>query len=392
MTGQSIERLVRDGAVQMVKMKKVASDLIKVEEQLTKFQMTKTENPISAQPNFSIGFDYPSVEIKATDLTDTKVEPKHQKEIQQLPLRTNVLSIGRQSSVILKDSVGEPKSDGLSEDEDDLTSNANDNNDTRLGYTRIHTTYNVERMASDGENILYSSCKSEGPDIIAYCIIDADNDDADEYRDWKQSCIKDMVWWNSIEKFVCATHNGIYTVDHTQRKFKIHKVINGNWKYLRVATNDHELFVWMNIGEKGFNGIEIFSASFDFIRAIDFNATEMGSFTDGSISFCATDKLVASICARQQRNREVFLVTFCDLDMQKLKSIPLGSYNGGIEIRTDGNDRFFITTGTRRFYIIHSSYTQKTIKLDQNAHTVAILKNQRVAVNNEYDDIEVLTY
>lgn len=376
----------------MVKMKKVASDLKKVEEQLTKFQMTKTENPIATQPNFSVGFDYPTVEIKAADLTDTKVKPKRQTELQQLPLETNVSNMARQSSVISKHPLSQPKSNDIFEDEDDLTSNGNDNNDTHLKYTRIRTTYNVERMASDGENILYSSYKNEGSDIIAYCIIDADNDDADAYRDWKQSRIEDMIWWNSIRKFVCATNKGIYTVDHTQRRFKIYNVINGDWSYLRVAANTHELFVWMDIGENGFNGIEIFSASFDFIRAIDFNATLMDSFVDNSVSFCATDKLVASICTRQQRNREVFKVIFCDLGMNKLNSIPLGSCDGSIEIRTDGNDHFFITTGTRRFYIIHSINTRTMIELDQDAQTIAILKNQRVAVSNEHGDIEILTY
>ncbi|CAF4568827.1 unnamed protein product, partial [Rotaria magnacalcarata] len=54
-----------------------------------------------------------------------------------------------------------------------------------------------------------------------------------------------------------------------------------------------------------------------------------------------------------RNNHKVFQVTFCDLEMNKLYSLPLGRYNDDVEIRTDGEDQFFITTGHRKFYILH---------------------------------------
>jgi hypothetical protein len=254
------------------------------------------------------------------------------------------------------------------------------------------TSFNIDRMASDGENVLYTSYYDARPDLIAYCLMDDDNNDADEYRDWNQSRIKDMIWWNSIGKFICATGDGVYTVDYANRRFKILCVIREKWSFIRVAANTHQLFIWMQPVENDFNGIEIYSPQFACIRIIDFNTDRIGNFVNDTASFCVTDNFIASICTRKQNNREVFQVTFCDMNMNKLRTLRLGRFKNRIEIRADEIERFFITTGLRRFYIVYSNGAKQVINLQNDSNYIAVLSDQRVAVSNQNNSMEILTY
>lgn len=397
----SVEVLAKDDPVSVAKRKKFTSDLEKLAIEFANFRITEKENLISIKPDFSVRFDYPSVEIKKTDSTDTELKSKCQTDLQQLQLETNTLDMASQPSTIPKNAGNQPKVNNLQGDVENPFRDADtdgDDKSTNSPRTKACATYSVDRMASDGENIFYTSYEEQGPDIIAYCVMDkgGDGNQADKYRDWKQSRIVDIIWWCKIEEFVCATANGIYTVDYTDKKFKISRAIRGDWCYVRVAANSRQLFAWMNDddddGDDDFNGIKVYSANFNIIRKIDFSTNQIRSIVNDSTSFCVTGKVIALICTRKQNGREVFKVTFCDLQMNKLNSILLGECDDDTEIRTNGINRFFITTGTNRFHIIHSMDTKQTIELKNNANTIAVLKNRRIAVSNEHDDIEILTH
>lgn len=393
--GNSIQGLVKDGAVQTTKMKKVTSDLEQIEQQLNTYQLIRTENLIDKQPEFTIRFDYPSTEMKATDSTGDSMQSKCQTKPSPLPLTTNTSNLSSPSTTAAENLLYWPLSDCFyqDEDEDDLFWYLNTDCDSDIEHDHINTTYNVDRMAGDDENILYTSYVADGWDIIAYCIMDATHHKADEYRNWKQSRIEDMIWWSYNRKFICATKTGIYTVDQTQKKFKISNVLLGDWSYIRVATHINELFLWMHSLTSGFHGIEVFCSNFHSIRKIDFIANRIGSFIYNSNSFCVTTDYIASICKRTQRNREVFQVTFCDWNMYKLNSIPLGQCEGEITIRTNGDDEFYITTGTRRFYVLDQTIdTKQSVQLKNKANVVAFLEDLRVAVDNPFNTIKIINY
>jgi hypothetical protein len=373
-------------------MKTISTKLKEIEQQLNTYRVMRTENVIHTQPDISIKFDCPPVEMKIPHTTDMKVNETHQTDPQELPSKTNTLNMLHQPFVMQTYPMHQLREDDHHPDAGDTSSNYDDDDgdDTDLNNRHIDTSYNIFRMASDGKNILYTTYYDDELDLIAYCLLN--NSDEDEYREWNQSRIEDMIWWGNIGEFVCATNNGIYTVDHTNRRFKIKCVIRGKWRYIRVAANTQQLFVWMNSTENGFNGIEVYSTEFEFIRKIDFNTNIAGSFVDRNSSFCATDNLIASICTRKQNNREVFQVIFCDLDMKKLHSVPLGLCNDDIEIRTDGNDQFFITTGRCRLYIVFSGGGKQIINLQNKGHCIAVFDDQRIAVNNDGNGIEIVTY
>ncbi|UJR19133.1 hypothetical protein I4U23_022263 [Adineta vaga] len=66
----------------------------------------------------------------------------------------------------------------------------------------LPTSFPIDRMASDGINIMYSTYDTTPP-MIAYC--DLKNlQVGDRYRHWHQLPIVDMIYWKSIEKFICA--------------------------------------------------------------------------------------------------------------------------------------------------------------------------------------------
>jgi hypothetical protein len=129
--------------------------------------------------------------------------------------------------------------------------------------------------------------------------------------------------------------------------------------------------MWINPIENDFNGIEVYSTKFESIRTIDFRSGVFGSFVDNNASFCVTENLIASICTRIRNDREIVQVVFCDMNMNKLNSISLGGCSGDIEMRTDGKDQFFITTGHRRFYIVSSNGMVQALL---SVHSVTIWK------------------
>ena len=256
---------------------------------------------------------------------------------------------------------------------------------------RVYTTYVIDRMASDGENLMYSSTDDAQKDRIAYHFFSKTGTE-DPVREWNQPSIMDMVWWSSIRKFICASSKGIYTVEYANGKFKINCMVRDNWSYIRVAVNDTNLWLWINGIKDNFDGCDRYSTDFQRVQSIEFNRADIRGFVDKSGSFCVTNSVVASICTRIQNNHEVFQVNFCDLNMNKLETILLGRCTGNIEIRSDGQDKFFITTGKNILLIVSLNGNKRTIDLLNNGGSLAILHNQTIAVTNDRSDVELINW
>jgi hypothetical protein len=389
--GTDIHALAKESIVKTAKMNSVAAELKRIEQQVNMYQVTKIESLNKTKPEFSMKFDYPSVAIEIPPSPNAQINETFQTDAKESSSETNTLNIPHQPSVTQEYPIDQPRENDDIENEDKSSRIASNGNNIKHVDHR-QTSYNVDLMASDGENILYTSYYDEEPDLIAYCIVDNDDGDKDICRDWKQSSIKDMIWWNSINKFICANEDAIYSVEYINGRFKILPHLRGTWSYVRVATNVAHLLLWINSTDNRFDGIEVHSTHFECVRKIDFNSRPVGSFIYVSMSFCMTDHRIASICTRMQNNREVFQVSFCDLNMQKLNSVPLGLYEGDIEIRTDGKDRFFITTGQRRFYIVYSNGTKKMLNLQDNGERIAVLHDRRIAIGNGSSNIQLVSY
>ncbi|CAF3808680.1 unnamed protein product [Rotaria sp. Silwood1] len=252
----------------------------------------------------------------------------------------------------------------------------------------IPTTYTVDCLASDGVNVMYTNTDTV-PYIIAYCHLE-NSVQEDPRRAWYQPRVVDMIYWKAINKFVCATNNGVYTVDYENGRFKIlHMIRSRIWNNVRVAANKNDLWVWINPGKRGSDSIELYSNVFEHTRTIKFGGSIPDSFRRG-ISFSVGNNCIASINTRPQNNGEVVQINVVDLDMKLIKSRDLGSCTGLVQIRTDERNRFFVTTGQR---IIHSVSVpgKKSIILSKySGNTIAVVNEQRLVIADLNHDLELV--
>ncbi|CAF3043980.1 unnamed protein product [Rotaria socialis] len=381
MVGIEIHGLAKQNIAQTTKTTNLLAKLKSIEQSINTYKAIRTENLLKTKPEFSIKFDC-ALAITGAASSDTIA-----KETKCVPSTILKESFSKTSPLSIPQHTKTQQNLADDMEEYDDLSDSDDNNDTECGF--IETTYPIDRMASDGENIMYSVYYDDQPDIIAY--FDHLNR-GDPYRDWNQSRIEDMIWWGTISKFICATEDAIYTVEYINTRFKILAVIREKWSYCRVAANTSSLFTWSNSDEYDFNGIEVYSTEFESIKTINFNSPHIGVFINQSVSFCITDNFIASLCTRMRNDHKVFQVTVCDLEMSKLYSLPLGRCSDNAEIRTDGEDQFFITTGHRKFYILHYDGEKQTVNLKNDGECIAVLHNRRIAVSRNRGVMKIINY
>ncbi|CAF0761619.1 unnamed protein product [Adineta ricciae] len=392
-----IEALSKDGIVQKERMTILSTGMKTLEQRLNNYQVMKTENLTRTRQMLTMSFGYsPTVEEIPSSRNQTNENTQNKVKTEENTSSVNAMVVSKLEvatsdkpldSVQSVSNVIQPcyAVYGYASDEED-----EDEINIKISFDQ--TPHNIDRIASDGDNILYTSYFDDGCDTIEHFILDYKDGRSNICRDWKQSRIIDLVWWNSIEKFVCVTMKGIYTVQRRAETLKIMCTIKDDWSYARVATNDYTLFLWINSVDSGFNGIDVYSTNFDRLKIIDFNNNSPGSFIDNSTSFCATNNTIVSLCTRTRRNRNVFQATFCNLHMNRSHYVILGKYNNEIEIRSDSEGRLFITTGLNRLHIISPTGQKRTIRLRSNGESIAILNNRRVAIGNGSRQMQIIEY
>ncbi|CAF3358199.1 unnamed protein product [Rotaria socialis] len=266
--------------------------------------------------------------------------------------------------------------------------NENSLADESLPVDLISTTYPVDCLASDGFNVMYTS--TDTPYIIAYCHLGNNEEEEDPHRVWYQPRVLDMIYWKTIDRFVCATNKGVYTVEYNNGKFKIlHAIRSNTWDDVRVAANENDLWVWLNPGKRGSDSIEIYSNAFEHTRTIKFGGSIPDSFRRG-ISFSVANNCVASINTRPQNNGEVVQINVLDLDMKRLKSQDLGSCTGLVQIRTDGYNQFFITTGQRSVHCVSVPGKKSIIAIEYSGNTIAVVNRQCLVIGDSNHDLELV--
>ncbi len=252
----------------------------------------------------------------------------------------------------------------------------------------VVASYNVDLLASDGNHVFYTSYFENGPDVIAYCYLDG-RCEGDPWRYWKQARIQDMVWWDSVNAFVCATNNAVYTVTFQQDIFKIHTKISGDWSFVRVATNGDRLWVWVNDNKDEFDGILVYDDNFECERKINFDDGCRRRIVDNITSFCITDRLVATIRESTVTSDRRLQVNFNGFNMVNFKSIDLDPSCGDTMIRTDGQNRLFIVTGGKTLYEVSPKGSILTCFLSNNCDALTVLNSRCFIVSSKCRTMEV---
>ena len=85
-------------------------------------------------------------------------------------------------------------------------------------------------------------------------------------------------------------------------------------------------------------------------------------------------------------------LTLYDLKMNQAGWLPLGPCGNSMEIRTDGKELFFISTGEGQLHTVRLDGTYRTIHLKEKSDCIAILDNQRLAISKMRSSIELINY
>ncbi|CAF3269979.1 unnamed protein product [Rotaria sp. Silwood2] len=228
--GIEIQGLTKENIAQTIKMKNLLTNLKSIEKSVITYQIIKTENLLKTKPDFSVKFDCSTV-ISGCTAQSLPIETKEMSLIKSKELSSEIspLNMSPQSATQQK----------LVDQHEKVNIPHNYNCYYAIPHNHRQTTYIIDRMASDGENIMYTSYCEEESDLIAYSRMD----NIDKYREWNQSRISDMIWWSSIAKFICATEEGIFTVNYINEKLRILSVIRDKWSYVRAAANTDYLFI-----------------------------------------------------------------------------------------------------------------------------------------------------
>ncbi|CAF4023124.1 unnamed protein product [Adineta steineri] len=246
------------------------------------------------------------------------------------------------------------------------------------------TSYTVNCMATDGINIMYSSIKNSRRDLIAYCYLninDVNYGQDDPYRPWFTSRIVDMIWWKSIEKFICATKNGIFTVTFANQTFKIIRTTHNHSTNIHVAANTN--FLWVYTDEQ----IMIYDITFELVQSMDFNVAS--NYIPRS--FCITDNVVAFLVIRSdQRRSNILQVQFYDNNMRKIKSLDVGACEGLCMIRTVEADQFIIVNGEDTVYFMTSEGGKETITIEKDANCVAVINRRNIVFSESESELQLI--
>jgi hypothetical protein len=389
LVGIDIQALAKESIVQTTKMKNLSTQMKTIGQQLNTYQVMRTDNLIKTKQEFSIKFHCSSVTAEAPHSSDIETNKICETDTKEPSSMMNPLDLPHQGVAAQEFPTNQQGENNHFPNEDENLWISDDDNSSCIQGDYTSTSYHVDRMTSDGKNVLYTSYDDENPDLIAYCLIDNHDGSADEYRDWKQSRIEDMIWWNRIEMFICATKDAIYTVDNINGRFKILCVLRGDYSHIRIATNTNTFFVNYTVDGEEANEIEVYTSNFELVKTIDVGNQK---YLSTSASFCLTDHILASICTRMQNKRQVFQVNFFDLAMNELSWVRLGGCDDSIEIRSDGKELFFITTGKQKLHIVSPNKRKKTINLTNIGDCIAVLDNRCIAVGCGRTDIELVTY
>jgi len=342
---------------------------------------------ISTQCSYSQSNEYESEKI----VVDTEIDELNQNISSTKQIQTD--------SIIESNNVNTDDDDeyfSLQEETSELTHRINTDHSlsTRSISQSIILTHNeVDRIASDGEHILYFSDIAKLLCYVTYISSDKQPDDVSVTREitcrWPHYPILDIVYSPASAQFVCATRKGIYTCtvdsNNDDSTIDIQMQITQQWSYVRLSADKHFLWLWTDTPLS--SQLHVYSAkTFDCIKL--FNLTDYPRFSDNSTSFCINRNLIATVFQFKQMINTIeykknFHVTFCDsTDLQELCTISLGECDIDHEIRANNDGKFFITNGKKKLWIVDCNGKKEYVKLYRTGRALTVHGTNQILIAN----------
>jgi hypothetical protein len=271
-----------------------------------------------------------------------------------------------------------------------------------ISQSTISTQNEVDRIASDGEHILYFSDTSK---LLGYVRNITSNRRAigiSKTKEitcrWPHFPILDLVYSPVSSQFICATKTGIYTCtidsNNDNSTIDIHMQLAQRWSYVRLSTDKNYLWVWTDTPTS--SQLRAYSPkTFDCVKT--FNLNDYPRFSDNSTSFCIHTTLIATMFQFKQPTistipqRKIFHLTLCDsTDLHELYTVRLGECDIDHEIRANQEGLFFITNGQRKLWIVDRYGKKEYIQLSRIGRALTAHTKNQILIANGTQELQCI--
>ncbi|CAF1486152.1 unnamed protein product, partial [Adineta ricciae] len=346
---------------------------------------------ITAQCSYSQSNEYESEKI----VVDTEIEELNQNIYSTKQIQTDSL-IESNPNVIANHDADEDEYYSLQEDTSELSTRTNTEPYLSTRYTSqgtILTQNEVDRIASDGEHLLYFSDTSK---LLCY-VRDISFDQQIEHISitkeitcrWPHYPILDLIYSPASSQFVCATRKGLYTCtidsNNESSTIDIQMQLTQHWSYVRLSADRNFLWLWTDTPR--LSQLHVYSPkTFHCVKV--FNLSDYPHFADNSTSFCTHKNLIATVFQFKQMldkssYRKIFHLSFCDTsDLRELCTIRLGECDIDHEIRVNTEGKFFLTNGKRKLWIIDQHGRKEFVKLSRSGRALTVHGLNQIFIAN----------
>ena len=263
----------------------------------------------------------------------------------------------------------------------------------------ILTRYEVDRIASDGEHLLYFSHTSRALCYVTRILPTGKANDISITKEvtsrWPHGPILDLIYSPAASQFVCATKTGIYTCTIDSHSDDCTIDIQMQWShvcsYARLSTDDTYLWIWTDTSQS--SQLRVYSPrTFNCLRTFDLK--QHPRFADNSTSFCIHKDLVATVFQYKQESksrerRKYFRVNLSNsTDLRDLGTISLGECDIDHEIRANDRGLFFLTTGQRTLWIVQSNGHREYVTLPYVGRALTVHRTDQILIANGTEKVQ----
>lgn len=286
------------------------------------------------------------------------------------------------------------------EDEDFLHNDENDQIDNQIHmenclsrrFTQqetILTQNEVDRIASDGEHLLYFSDTSKSLCYITNILSTKQANGTSITKEiscrWPHNPILDLVYCPGSSQFVCASKTGVYTCTIQNNTMDIQMQLTQHWSYVRLAADRTHLWLWTDTPRA--SQLRTYSPkTFDCLKI--FNLHDHPRFSDNSTSFCVHSNILGTLFQFKQNpnvvsHRKIFHLTLCDSnDLREFCTIRLGQCEIDHEIRVNHDGLFFITNGMKKLWIVDQHGKKEYVRLYRTGRALTVHQKNQIIIAN----------
>ncbi|UJR13816.1 hypothetical protein I4U23_000827 [Adineta vaga] len=263
----------------------------------------------------------------------------------------------------------------------------------------ILTRNEVDRIASDGENLLYFSDTSKSICYITNIVSTRQANGTSITEEischWPHQPIIDLIYSPGSSQFLCATKTGIYSCTIKDSTIDIRMELVQLWSYVRISANEKAIWLWSDTPRtsqlrtylpKTFECIKIFDLK-NYPRFLD-NSTTFSVHTNILATVFQFNKTSDSISSRKY-----FHLTFCDIkDLHELCTIQLGECNVDHEIRHNEDGLVFITNGKKKLWIVDQFGRKEYVKLYRLGRALTLHKKNQIIIANGTQQLQCVEH